>query len=53
MMWKISCIVHSYQSIVELGKFFDEDLFDHVGITNHKEWLAEEIQSKKSEHNHK
>ena len=50
MMWK-NKLVHSYQSIVELGKFFNEDLFDHVWITNHKEWLTEEIHTKK-EHNH-
>ena len=36
-----------YPPIVKLGEFFDENLFDHVRISNHEKWLTEQEHSKR------
>jgi len=34
-----------YPPIVKLGEFFNENLFDHVRISNHEKWLTEQEHS--------
>lgn len=41
-----------YLSIVELWKFLNKDLFDHVWISHHQERLTENINSKQQQKNH-
>ena len=36
-----------YPPIVKLGEFFNENLFDHVRISNHEKWLTEQEYSNK------